>query len=63
MLLFVLVMLVATAKTLFEKESLVAGKKQGKEAKKADRLTRQAGLQGSQGCLISGLPALFCARN
>ncbi len=32
----------------FEKQSRVAGKKQGKEAKKADRLTRQAGWQGRQ---------------
>jgi hypothetical protein len=31
---------------------LVAGTKQSKQANKADGLTRQAGWQGHQGCLI-----------
>jgi len=34
---------VVAAKTHFEKEALVAGTKQSKQANKADGLTRQAG--------------------
>ncbi len=38
-----LVLLVATAKSHSEKQALVVGTKQSKQANKKDRLTRQAG--------------------
>jgi hypothetical protein len=43
MLSLMLVMLVAAAKTHIEKQALVAGTKQSKQADKAVRLTRQSG--------------------
>jgi hypothetical protein len=43
-------MLVTAAKILFEEKVLVGGKKQS--PKKTSRLTRQAGQQGSRGCLL-----------
>ncbi len=43
MLVLMLVMLVATTKTYFEKQALVMGIKQSNQAHKADRLTRLAG--------------------
>jgi len=36
-----LVLLVVDAKTVYEKQALVAGTKQSKQANKADRLARQ----------------------
>jgi hypothetical protein len=43
MLLLILVILVAAAKIHCENQALVADKKQGRQADKAGRLTRQAG--------------------
>jgi hypothetical protein len=42
-----------------EKQALVVGTKQSKQANKSDRLTRQAGWQGNQDCLICIRPACF----
>ncbi len=43
----------------FEKQALVAGTKQSRQAIKAGRLTRLAGWQGSPACLLCFVPALF----
>ncbi len=52
-----LVMLVAATKKPLEKQALVAGTKQSRQAVKTHRLTRLPGLQGSQACLLCFVPA------